>query len=66
MPPSADTVPRVTYSAPLGLTDGEAALQRSRGLGNDMPPVMGRTYREIVRENVFTFVNGVIFVWRGM
>jgi cation-transporting P-type ATPase E len=62
VPPTADTVPPVRDSAPLGLTDGEAALRRSRGLGNVLPPATGRTYREIVRDNVFTFVNGVIFV----
>ena len=46
----------------IGLSDREAAERRSRGLGNVLPPATGRTYREIVRDNVFTFVNGVIFV----
>jgi len=47
---------------PIGLSDREAAERRSRGLGNALPPATGRTYREILRDNVLTFVNGVIFV----
>jgi len=46
---------------PAGLTEQEAHARRARGLGNRMPPATGRTYRQIVRENVLTFVNGVIF-----
>jgi cation-transporting ATPase E len=52
----------VIEATPIGLSDREAAERRSRGLGNVMPPATGRTYREILRDNVFTFVNGVIFV----
>ena len=44
-----------------GLSEQEARARRERGLGNRMPPATGRTYRQIVRENVLTFVNGVIF-----
>ncbi|HYU81919.1 MAG TPA: HAD-IC family P-type ATPase, partial [Candidatus Polarisedimenticolia bacterium] len=44
-----------------GLSEQEARARQERGLGNRMPPATGRTYREIVRENVLTFVNGVIF-----
>lgn len=47
---------------PTGLTDTEAAERRARGLGNVAPPPTTRTYVEIVRENVFTFVNNVLFV----
>jgi cation-transporting P-type ATPase E len=43
-----------------GLSEREARARRERGLGNRTPPATGRTYREIVRENVLTFVNGVI------
>lgn len=52
----------VIEPTPIGLSDREAAERRSRGLGNPQPPATGRTYREILRDNVFTFVNGVIFV----
>jgi cation-transporting ATPase E len=36
--------------------------RRAQGLGNPPPPTTGRTYAQILRENVFTFINGVIFV----
>ena len=55
-------VSRVTHATALGLSEREAAQRRSRGLGNSLPPATGRTYREILRDNVVTFVNGVIFV----
>jgi cation-transporting ATPase E len=45
-----------------GLTEAEAAERRSRGLGNTAPPATTRTYGAIVRENVFTFVNNVLFL----
>jgi cation-transporting ATPase E len=32
------------------------------GLGNTQPPPTTRTYTQIVRENVFTFINNVLFV----
>ena len=46
---------------PAGLSEQEARARRERGLGNHMPPPTGRTYFQIVRENVFTFINGAIF-----
>jgi len=49
-------------TTPSGLTDEEAADRRARGLGNSPPPPTTRTYRAIVTENVFTFVNNVLFV----
>lgn len=45
-----------------GLSEAEVSAQRSKGLGNSAPPPTGRTYAQIVRENVFTFINIVIFV----
>jgi cation-transporting ATPase E len=45
-----------------GLTDAEAAHRRAAGLGNPAPPATSRTYAQILRENVFTFINNVIFV----
>ncbi|MEI8334556.1 MAG: HAD-IC family P-type ATPase, partial [Chloroflexota bacterium] len=45
-----------------GLTDAEAAARRAAGLGNPAPPPTTRTYAQIVRENVFTFINNVLFL----
>jgi cation-transporting ATPase E len=54
--------PDLPATPPIGLTDEEAAARRSRGLGNAPPPPTTRTYRAIVTENVFTFVNNVLFL----
>ncbi len=56
--PEADLSPTLAS----GLTDAEAARRRASGLGNPAPPATSRTYAQIVRENVFTFINNVIFV----
>lgn len=45
-----------------GLSTQEVTERRAKGLGNSVPPSTGRTYAQIVRENVFTFINIVIFV----
>jgi cation-transporting P-type ATPase E len=45
-----------------GLTDDEAAARRAAGLGNPAAPATTRTYAQIVRENVFTFINNVLFL----
>ncbi len=45
-----------------GLSEHEVGARRAHGLGNTLPPATGRTYREILRDNAFTFVNGVVFV----
>ena len=47
---------------PSGLTELEAAARASRGQRNILPPPTGRTYGEIVRENVLTFINIAILV----
>ncbi len=52
LPPTPDT----------GLSDAEADERRGQGLGNSAPPATTRTYWAIVRENVFTFINNVLFV----
>ncbi len=49
-------------TASTGLTDAEAAERRKQGLGNTAPPATTRSYGAIVRENVFTFVNNVLFL----
>lgn len=48
-------------SPPRGLSENEVKEKRAQGLGNPPPPPTGRTYAQILRENVFTFINGVIF-----
>jgi cation-transporting ATPase E len=44
-----------------GLTTAEVAARRARGEGNTPPPRTTRSYGQIFRENVFTFVNYVLF-----
>jgi cation-transporting P-type ATPase E len=54
--------PALPPTPATGLTDAEAASRRAAGLGNPAPPPTTRTYARIVRENVFTFINNVLFV----
>ncbi len=51
-----------TNTSLSGLTEAEVAQRRSQGLGNKVPPPTGRTYAQIMRENIFTFINLVIFI----
>jgi cation-transporting P-type ATPase E len=44
-----------------GLSDREVAKRRSAGQGNDIPIQTSRTYWDILRDNLFTFINGVYF-----
>ncbi len=41
----------------VGLSEAEAGRRRAQGLGNRAPATTGRTYWQIVRDNVFTFIN---------
>jgi cation-transporting ATPase E len=45
-----------------GLTAQEVTERREHGQANTPPPTTTRTYGQILRENVFTFVNNVLFV----
>jgi len=45
-----------------GLTEEEARLRRARGDGNDVQLQTSRSYRDIFQQNVFTFINIVLFV----
>ncbi len=45
-----------------GLTTEEAARRRAAGQGNDAQIRTGRTYGQIVRENVFNFINNLFYV----
>ncbi len=53
---SAKTPPTVT-----GLSEAEVRARRAQGLGNQVAIPSSRTYQQIVKENVFTFVNMVLF-----
>jgi hypothetical protein len=46
----------------VGLSAHEVEARRRAGQGNTAPDGGGRTYGAILRENVFTFVNNVLFV----
>jgi cation-transporting ATPase E len=45
----------------IGLSDAEAQRRRAAGMGNSAPPPSTRTYGQILRENLFTFINMVLF-----
>ncbi|HTP07045.1 MAG TPA: HAD-IC family P-type ATPase [Anaerolineae bacterium] len=51
-----------TNTSLSGLAEAEVNQRRSQGLGNQVPPPTGRTYAQIFRENIFTFINMVIFI----
>jgi cation-transporting ATPase E len=44
-----------------GLSEAEVLARRARGQGNDARLHSSRSYVQIMRENVFTFVNNVLF-----
>jgi cation-transporting ATPase E len=45
-----------------GLSEGEVIARRASGQANIVPLHVGRSYLEIVRKNVFTFINTVLFL----
>lgn len=45
-----------------GLTEAEVAAHRAQGLGNNVTFKTSRTLGEILRENLFTFFNLVLFI----
>jgi len=45
-----------------GLSEIEADVRRKNGLGNNTRLQTSRTYGQIIRENVFTFINNIIFI----
>ncbi len=50
-----------TFGHLTGLSDREAASRRAAGQGNNVPIQTSRTYWDIFRDNLFTFINGVYF-----
>ncbi|HET8844843.1 MAG TPA: HAD-IC family P-type ATPase [Ktedonobacteraceae bacterium] len=45
-----------------GLSTQEVAERRAAGQGAIMPPPTGRTYFQIIREDVFTFIDTILFL----
>jgi len=45
-----------------GLTSQQVLERRARGLGHHAPTHTSRSYAQIFRENVFTFINNVLFL----
>jgi cation-transporting P-type ATPase E len=45
----------------LGLTTDEVAQRREQGLGSIPPPATSRSYAQILRENVLTTINIILF-----
>lgn len=45
-----------------GLTEQESATRRAAGQGNDLPRQTSRTYVDIFKDNLFTFINIVLFI----
>jgi cation-transporting ATPase E len=59
----SDATPSLAPTDPQsGLTTAEVEARRAAGLNNTPPPPTTRTYSQIVRENVFTFINNVLFL----
>ncbi len=44
-----------------GLSEAEVAERRARGQGNNVKIDTSRSYGQILRENVFTFINNILF-----
>ncbi len=49
----------MTQNTLLGLSDREIAARRAAGKGNDVPIQASRTHWDILRDNLFMFINGV-------
>lgn len=49
--------PSIQPDAARGLTTEEASARRGRGMGATVAPPTTRSYREIIVQNVFTFIN---------
>lgn len=54
-------VATISPSELSGLTEQEAAARRAAGQGNNLPLQTGRTYTSILRDNLLTFINIVLF-----
>ncbi len=45
-----------------GLTQNEVNQKKAEGLANIMPSKTAKTYKEIIRRNVFNFINNVLYL----
>ncbi|MEI7553922.1 HAD-IC family P-type ATPase [Candidatus Chlorohelix sp.] len=55
-------IPAQSPVSTLGLSEAEVEIRRKNGLGNNVKIQTSRTYDQIIRENVFTFINNIIFI----
>jgi len=55
------TIADVPSAALRGLSEPEVLQRRAAGQGNNVRLETGRSYAQIVRQNVFTFINTVLF-----
>ncbi len=53
---------RIAIEVPAGLSEREAQARRAAGRGNTQAGKGGRTYLDIVRNNLFTLFNNILFV----
>ena len=53
---------QMTHPPLQGLSTHEVQSRRAEGKGALMPPPTGRTYAQIIREDVFTLINTILFV----
>jgi cation-transporting ATPase E len=60
-PSTADTAGPAAEAWPAGLTGQEASRRRARGLGNATAIRGSVSVRRVLRRNVFTILNGVLF-----
>lgn len=51
----------LSQQEPPGLSSLEVEERRAAGLGAVLPPPTGRTYWQIIREDVFTFIDNILF-----
>jgi cation-transporting ATPase E len=59
--PATEPTGDITPTPETGLTAAEVEERRSKGLGNDVDWHSSRSYVQIFRENVFTFINDILF-----
>ena len=59
--PPRSASPDLTADADGGLDDAEAARRATPASATSPPPPTTRTYAQILRENIFTFINNILF-----
>jgi cation-transporting P-type ATPase E len=53
-------------SLPQGLSEDEVRLRRARGQGNTVKLPTSRSYGQILRENILTLINSILFALSGV